>query len=191
MVGLGRRNLATSVRTWPRASFAVAHADRVTPRRAAGPPPASKVAFRERASIARVSTATAARARGREERHVSRAVARGEPARLHGLPRIRLPSEAFSSARRVARGARRTEASRDDHPGCAPRVAPARGGRVPRGSRVRAPRASPRVRAPRRLGALRGMPKRRGASVLSAGAADGDDAGRHGGGDAYLAAKHP
>ena len=43
----------------------------------------------------------------------------------------------------------------------------------------------------RRLGALRGMPKRRGASVLSAGAADGDDAGRHGGGDAYLAAKHP
>jgi hypothetical protein len=26
------------------------------------------------------------------------------------------------------------------------------------------------------------MPKRRGASVLSAGAADGDDAGRHGGG---------
>ena len=61
-----------------------------------------------------------------------------------------------------------------------------------RADRASARRALPaRVRAPRRLGALRGMPKRRGASVLSAGAADGDDAGRHGGGDAYLAAKHP
>ena len=60
-----------------------------------------------------------------------------------------------------------------------------------RADRASARRALPGGRAPRRLGALRGMPKRRWASVLSAGAADGDDAGRHGGGDAYLAAKHP
>lgn len=142
-------------RTWPRASSAGAHEDRVTPDRAAGPPPGSKVAYCERASTARVFTAIAARARGREERGIARAVARGEPARLTGLPIEASDRGIFGRSTPRARGSPGRGVSRwppwarpargfDARRSSPARIARPRAARFPARARPAPPRGAPR-----------------------------------------------